>query len=294
MAAAYRTEPEPEQEQTTGRPCAECGLEELDDLNCRTQGVIRQAELTQAAAETLQQFRQKYDGARSSYVKARGEAAPVVQELTKKAANLINKIRCLLEEHEIRRLDQAWKRVAQDLADCPGLTGCCVHDPCDFDLEVEGVPLKVLVEREADVKRRTDTAAECFKEVAEEPTALPLRVTGLQTRIAAIESDLGGETKTKEELHRLYVRAVVAAYELREAQIWRGFANVHAFMDCLCKGLTCSLRGHRALAVLGGAIAAQKCRQEAHKAYCKRLRENPVDDVLTHYAKLERSDEDGE
>ncbi|MFC4115222.1 hypothetical protein [Nonomuraea zeae] len=276
------------------KPCAECGLEELDDLNCRTQGIIRQAELTQAAAETLRQFRQKYDGARSSYVKARGEAAPVVQELAKKAATLINKIRCLLEEQEIKKLDQAWKRVAQDLADCPGLTGCCVHDPCDFDLNVENVPLKVLVEREADVKRRTDAAVECFKEVVEEPVALPQRVTKLQAKIAAIESDLGGETKSKEELHRLYVRAVVAAFELRDAQIWRGFANVHAFMDCLCRGLTCALRGHRALAVLGGAIATQKCRQEAHKAYCKRLREDPVDDVLTQYAKLTRLDEDAE
>ena len=67
--------------------------------------------------------------------------------------------------------------------------------------------------------------------------------------------------------------------------IWRGFADVNAYIDCLCQALTCMLRGHTAIADLKRRLAEEQCKKDARDADCKHKRENTADEVIAAYLK---------
>jgi len=68
--------------------------------------------------------------------------------------------------------------------------------------------------------------------------------------------------------------------------VWRGFEHTNAYVECLCRALTCQLKGHTAIAVLKGVAAVDECRREAVEEACQRLRDNTVEEVIAEYIRI--------
>lgn len=266
---------------------SECDLGALDDLKCEAEGVAKRAELMQQETPKLEKRRKDYDDARKSYTKARGEAGPAVKELKMQVDDLIKQLKCLIDnERTIQCLERAHHDVQQRIAECLK-SGCCIDDDCEFDTDVpEGDPAAMLMElysRQADVKRRTEKAEACFDGLITEPKDLPNRVTKLREELGKIATEAGGDPK-KVDLKRLYARALVAKQGLHD--IWRGFDDVNAYVECLCRALICSLRGRTALAILGAAIAVLECKEREKGASCKRLQDDTLEEILAEYLRI--------
>ncbi|TCN32767.1 hypothetical protein EV644_12439 [Kribbella orskensis] len=292
-------------EQTTPddqkKTCPSCDLTELDTLQCEAEGIKKQAELTEKAAADVKKRRTLFDQARKEYSAARDKANPLVTEMESQLDKLIEQIKCRIKDDDVVEcLEKAQEKVRRSIDKCMP-PGCCVdaHD-CDFDKDVpkkdkvdekttesdqgsdaqkadRPTILKDLYARQADVERRTVKAEACFDKLIKEPTALPARVDKLKAELAAIVGELGQQEAV--DLKRLYARALVA----RHTDRWGGFDNVNEFMDCLCKGLLCSLNGRKALAELAGCIAVLECQEREAGARCQHLLENTVDEILAEY-----------
>jgi hypothetical protein len=270
------------------RPCSECDIGALDDLKCEAEGIAKRAELMKEAAPKLDERRKKYDEARKSYAKARGEAGPQVAELREQAAKLKDELQCLIkDDHTIECLERAHRTVQDRIKKCGHKSGCCVEDDCEFDTDVpKGDPaemLKELYSRQADVKRRTEQAEWCFDNLIDEPKNLAERIRKLREELGRIATEKGGDPKTV-DFKRLYARLLVAEWGIKDT--WRGFKDVNAYVDCLCQGLVCSLKGRQALAILGAKIAVLECEEREKVARCKRLQDDTVEEVLAEYLRI--------
>ena len=96
--------------------------------------------------------------------------------------------------------------------------------------------------------------------------ALPARVKALQDEIEAISKAAADGSW---EPAKLYAAVLVARRHLKD--VWRGFANVNEYMECLCRALTCMIKGHAAIGELTRQDAVNKCHRESRKAACEHL-----------------------
>ncbi|MGH4024785.1 MAG: hypothetical protein ACRDRV_09390 [Pseudonocardiaceae bacterium] len=274
------------------RPCSDCDPELLDDLKCKAKGVEAQAAYNAAHMEALAQARTKFEGARSAYSTARSAASILVKDVGNQLNHLIDQLKCLINDPSvIERIDCAYGRIKERLAACGGKSGCYFHDECDFDDLVRDCDPESVPKHVANIERRTKEAEDCFNDLIQEPTKLPERVAKLQAEVADISSKTGGDP-AKTDFKRLYAAALVARQHLKD--VWRGFADVNAYVDCLCHALTCILKGHTAIAILMGKAAVHKCQQQAIEEACTRLRENTVDEVMAEYLRICASHRDNE
>lgn len=267
---------------------SECDVGALDDLKCEAEGVAKRAELMKQETPKLDQRRAAYDDARKNYTQARGAAGPAVADLRRQADHLIEQLRCLIKDkHIIECLETAADTVQQRIAECGGTSGCCIDDNCEFntDLRTEdpAADLKELYSRQADIRRRTEKAEECFDKLITEPKDLDDRVKALTKELGGIATDAGGDQKTI-DLKRLYARALVA--KQRVYDIWRGFADVNAYVECLCHGLMCSLKGRTALATIGATIAVLECKEREKGLRCQRLQVDTLEEILAEYLRI--------
>jgi hypothetical protein len=119
--------------------------------------------------------------------------------------------------------------------------------------------------------------------------ALPARVKALQAEIEAISQATGdGSWKPS----KLYAALLVARRHLHN--VWRGFANVNEYMECLCRALTCLIEGHAAIGELTRQAAVNQCHRDCWKAGCKYLAENTVAEVLAEYLRVCAEDDECE
>ena len=119
--------------------------------------------------------------------------------------------------------------------------------------------------------------------------ALPARVKALQAEIEAITQATGdGSWKPS----KLYAALLVARRHLHN--VWRGFANVNEYMECLCRALTCMIKGHAAIGELTRQAAVNQCHRDCWKAGCKYLGENTVAEVLAEYLRICAEDDECE
>ena len=272
-------------------PCPDCDPSLLDDLKCRAKGIQAQAEYNAQKMEELTQARTQFDSARSAYSAARTAAAPIVQELRHQLAQVIDQLKCLVDDDgEIRLLDRAYATIKERLEECGDTSGCYFEDDCDFDGDVHDCPPEDIAGKIADIDRRTKAAKAAFVDLIAEPTNLPKRVTDLQAEVNAIVTKMAADPRTV-DFKQLYAAALVARRHL--AAIWRGFEHVNAYVDCLCAALTCQLKGHTAISVLTGRAAVHKCHREAAEARCEHLRTHTVDEVMAEYIRLRSSDHYG-
>jgi hypothetical protein len=272
-------EPEPENHPP---PTSECDPSVLDDVRCEARGIAAQAEYLGSKQAALEAARTQYEGARKAYGEAQEAAEPLVKAGGKQLDKLIDQLVCLINDASVtRKLDRAYETVAQRLKQCGDQSGCYCRLDCDFD-EMRRCPPADVPARIADIEQRTKAAEECFNDLVREPTKLAERVAAVQAEIKDIETKIGG-TPDPSTFRRLYAAALVARRHLKAVR--RGFADINAYIDCLCQALICILRGHTAIADLKRRLAKQQCHKDAEDKACTRLRENTVDEVLAAYLK---------
>ena len=111
--------------------------------------------------------------------------------------------------------------------------------------------------------------------------ALPARVKALQDEIAAISKAAADGSW---EPAKLYAAVLVARRHLKD--VWRGFADVNEYMECLCRALTCMIKGHAAIGELTRQAAVNQCYRESWKAACEHLEHYTVEEVLAEYLRV--------
>jgi hypothetical protein len=266
------------------QPCADCDPELLDHLKCKAVGIQAQADYNKDHKDALTEARTQYDGARSAYTSARSEAKPDVEDLGKQLNQVIDQLRCLVDdERKIRLLDEAFWRVERRLRDCDPRQGCTFHDNCDFDDTVRDCRPEDIASAIADIERRTAAAADAFTKLIAEPADLKNRVAALKTETADIVSKMASDSRSV-DFKALYAAALVARDH--QATIWLGFAHVNAYVDCLCRALTCQIKGYAAVSELKRKQAVEQCHEDQKKAACKRLEDHTADEVYAEYLRL--------
>ncbi|MFF0014122.1 hypothetical protein [Streptomyces sp. NPDC005374] len=286
MATTYREPRKPglRSEDAPSKPCADCDPSGLDTLKCDAEGIKKQAEVTTEAAAKIAERRTRYDVARAKYTQAHEGAAKVVEESGVQLNQLLERLKCTIDDDRVvARLRRAHQAVQTKLDECGGAAGCCADDDCDFDTDVSDVPLSELNARRADAARHTAQAEKCFDDLIGEPEELTKRTTAIKEELAKI-SEAMGKGEQGPALVRLYARLLVVKQWIDD--VWRGFAGSNDYVNCLCKALTCSLKGWQALAIIEGAIATAECREKSAEERCTELRHSLVEELLAEYSKL--------
>src|SRR4051794_36539558 len=96
-SAETEAAPGPEGQDGRGTPSADCDPDLLDHLKCRGKGIQAQADYNKAHEDAATQARTQYDGARSAYGTARTAARPDVDDLRKQIIQVIDQLKCLVD-----------------------------------------------------------------------------------------------------------------------------------------------------------------------------------------------------
>jgi hypothetical protein len=256
-------------------PPYSCTVDDLDDIQCEASGYKARSEYMEQYAPELKERRTKFDTARKDYPPARTGAESDVVEIRKRLAYIVEQLKCSLDDDVEECLENARREVWEKLHECGDDVGCCVGDcECDYSLDEE---TSALYAKTKEIETKVGKAEACFDRLAAEPTELPKRVKALKTAVDALAEKLGGEPK-KADTRRSYAWALVYKQQLKD--IWLGFGDVNAYIDCLCRGLGCSVRGRTALAALAGERAVRECKDQKGKERCDWLRANVVEEIL--------------
>jgi hypothetical protein len=248
-----------------------CDTKGIDDLECEAKGVKAESDALAAVAEAMTKRRKDFETARAAYTRSREDAAQGVKDLNRKVDDLLDDTGCLLNRDEVECIDDAFDQVLECLEDCPDDKGCCVAEGCGFEDQTWTVG------EMDDLRAKVEAVEKCFDEVlVAEPAALTARTAAVQTQVTELADALKADPR--EDANRLYARAKRLRWILDT--IWGRFADVNDFQNCLCCGLTCSLRGRQWLAQLAGKKAYQECQDAARTRRCKWLRDNMVDETL--------------
>lgn len=283
MTTAY-SDADTDDSEGHGAPCAGCDPGLLDDLKCQAKGIKAQATYNEAHETRLTTARTDYDGARSAYGAAWSDARPEVVDLGKQLLQITDQLKCLVDDSvKIRLLDRAFWRVERRLRDCFPNTGCTFDDDCDFDDKVSECEADDIAAVIADIERRIGVAETAFAELITEPTTLAKRVADLKTEVAAIVTKMSSDPRTV-NFKDLYAAALVAQDHLDT--VWNGFSDVNEYMDCLCRALTCQIKGYSAVSRLKRKEAEHQCHDDQKKTACEHLRDHTADEVIAEYLRL--------
>jgi hypothetical protein len=252
-------------------PSMTCDVTGIDDLECEALGVKAESEALAKVATHLATRRTNFETARSAYTQAREAATQAVKDLKRRIDVLLDDTRCLLNKDEVDCIDRAFGHVLDCLEDCSDEQGCCIDEGCGFESETWTVG------QMEDLRVKVEKVEKCFDEVlVPEPAAVTKRVDDIKKLVDALAEAMKADPR--EEANRLYARAKHAGWMLDN--VWGRFADVNEFQECLCCGLTCSLRGRQWLAQLEGKKAYEECQEQARLKRCDWLRKNIVDETL--------------
>jgi hypothetical protein len=265
-------------------PCADCNLDDIDDLACKAKGVERRAAVMAEYLAQLQTFKTQFESARADYTKARDSSLADVTAARTQLKSIIEQLKCLLDDDQRECVKEALDKVVEAINRCAGEPGCCAG-PCDFDYKVDDdETIGDLAGRIESYRRETKKAIDCFTALIAEQADLPARATKYKAEVAQIGTDIAAEGGTSgNKAEKLLARAYVADYHLKG--VWNGFATINAYVDCLCGALVCAHRGAEAVARLEGAKATKECREASAAAACKHKQEHTVDEVMSEYVK---------
>lgn len=268
--------------------CADCDTTLIDTLKCEAAGVAKEAEANAKYQDAVTDAQKQFNEIRNKYRGKRTEVALDVHDMHHQTKRAIDRIKCLIKQHRvIECLDEAWDDVKDALKCCPKDGGCCVVDgDCDFPIpetpDCEDnweADLKKLI---AEYTDHADAAHQCFTTLSGEPDALAQRVLDRKAELDDLLAKLGSDAAGT-DLKGLYASALVLKYRL--SVIWNGFADTKAFIDCLCRALTCWTKGSKAAAVLVGKLAVKQCQDAAKAERCTNIRVHTVDEILAVYEK---------
>jgi hypothetical protein len=276
------TGPDGPEDRHTG--CADCDPGLLDHLKCRAKGIQAQADYNKAHETELDEARKQYDSARGGYNAARKAGRPDEDDLRKQLDQMVDQLTCLVDEpSKIRLLNRAFHHVQHRLRECYPSRGCQFDDDCDFDQAVDGCGPDDVAATIADIERRTAAAKATFVDLIAEPVNAPKRLADLKTEVADISTQMASDSR-RVNFKELYAAALVARDHLET--LWRGFANVNAYVDCLCRALTCQIKGYAAISQLKGKAAVHQCHRDQDAAACVKLRDHTTDEVMAEYIRL--------
>jgi hypothetical protein len=269
--------------------CPDCDPDLFDDHKCRREGIKAQADYNDTAGPVLEQAAKDYETARKAYRDKRMEIDKEVKDLGEEIGQLIDRIKCLIKDDGvIDCLDKAYRCVVRKLKDCKHDGGCCSTGPCDYDGtcpedDKHHVDYNELVRKISDYERRLKEEKDCFDLLKGEPDALKGRLDKVQAEIEAVKATLGGD-QDKVDLKKLYVDALVARRHL--ALLWNGFDSVQAYIDCLCRSLTCWIKASEALSALQCCLAVEDCKKRTREEYCQRLNDDTAVEILLAYERI--------
>jgi hypothetical protein len=283
MAGTYPSSRENDHDHDGGhsRGCPECDLRALDDLKCEAAGIKAQSDYIAGVQKDLDTRHKQFDGARADYRSARDEVAADVRGIRDQLTRIRDQLRCQLSEEVLECLERAWRDVYELLEQCGMPSGCCIDDDCEFDSDCEGASSDELHKRKADFEGRVKAVEDCFDKLIVEPAKLKERVADLKAKVEALAKEVA-DPKTV-DLKQSYAK--YQWYWQRLQDIWLGFEHANEYHDCLCQALVCSLKGHKAIAVLAGEIALRDCRDQARKDRCEWLKTHVVEEILALYLK---------
>jgi hypothetical protein len=263
--------------------CEDCDPDLIDDLKCQAEGIAAQAAYNAATQPELLKASEDYATARGAYRTARAAATPQVQELRHQAKQLVERIRCQINQDQVVDcLDRAYRHICHRLEKCGDGGGCCSADDCAFDKTCPD-SYDELVRQIAEYQARVDREKACFATLIGEPAALTVRVAAVKAEIDAINADLAGDQATV-DLKKLYVAALVAQRHLD--MVWNGFSHTRDYVDCLCRALTCWTKASDAVSVLTGCKAVKDCQKAARQKCCDDLATKTVEEILLEYERL--------
>jgi hypothetical protein len=275
---------------TSDDPCTDCDLGAIEDLACSAKRFQRQADVANESLAQLTEFKTKFGTARNDYQAARDAAQADIAAARTQLKDVLGQLRCRIDDDKERCLKDALDKVVDEIRKCAGQPGCCVGE-CEFDSTPGSDDAAALSGRIERYRREVKKASDCFESLIAEQAALPVRAKAIRDAVAAIAAEVAAENAAK-DWARLYARALIAKWQLRKKQLWRGFPTVNAYVDCLCAALTCALKGWEAIAILEGIKAEMDCKAEAADAACKKKQENILDEVMREYVCLCPPDDD--
>jgi hypothetical protein len=267
--------------------CPQCDLKAIDDLHCEAQRITKEAAATAESSEELATMRTEFEEARTSYLGARADAQTALVVIDGQIESLKSSFDCLYNDENKKEVIDCLKashaRVREELRSCgDGPTGCCINaGDCEF---AEEAPPGEIAARIEEYTAKVTKAKACFDALKKEPkpvpepAGLPQRVETLQTAVTTLIADKCSE---EGDWKTLYVRFLKVVDD-RQA-IWRGFATVTAYVDCLCLALTCVLKGKKALAKLEGQRAFLTCQDTKKDDRCQALRDHFIEEVIADY-----------
>jgi hypothetical protein len=263
------------------KPCGDCDLGAIEDLACSAKRFQKQADVAKESLEKIPGYQTQFGTARSDYQAARDAVQADVAAAKKQLEDVLGQLKCRLDDDKEHCLEEALDKVIAAIRECAGVPGCCAG-PCEFDADPGDDTAAALSGRIEQYRRDVKKSMDCFETLIAEQTELKTRATKIKADVAAIATDLAADVPGK-DWARLYARALVAQWQLRPAQLWKGFPTVNDYVDCLCTALTCALKGWEAIAILEGIKAEMDCKAEAAAAACVKKQQDIVGEVMREY-----------
>lgn len=261
----------------------DCSVDLLDDLKCEATGIKAQAEYNAKHTTELETARTSYDTARVQYRAARGAAKKTYKDLGTQLEKVLEQLKCLIDDRtKVGWLDRAFDTVAAELVACGGESGCGFDDTCDFGELIDCPPGDIAGAIEK-IEERVAKAKKVFDDLVQEPTELPKRVTAVQKEVDDIVKEMATDSRSV-DFKALYAKALVAKYH--RDNLWRGFHDGNAYVDCLCCTLLCQLKGYDAVSQLTRKQEVKKCRDDAEAEQCKQLHDHTDVAVMEEYEKI--------
>lgn len=264
------------------KPCEGCDLDEIDALTCTAKKIQKQADATNESLKILDPRRDAFKAAKDAYTAAWAAAKADADAATAKLTPLKKELACRLPDQSRQCLGEVWEKIKAEIRACEGEQGCRRFD-CDFNESVsESDTQATLSGRISELRQKAGELDTYFGDLVQEQTKLPANAAAAKKLVDTLATDSAADTGEKDSL-RLYARAVVAEWII--TRVWDGFTSVQNYLDCLCQVLTCLLRAWKAIVALEGARAERGCSDERKQERCDALSADPVNEILTRYAK---------
>jgi hypothetical protein len=267
----------------TDKSCGGCDLGAIEDLSCSVKRFQRQAEVATESLPILTEARTKFATARADYQAARDAAQADVRDAKTQLADILETLHCKIDDSNEDCVKRALDTVIAAIRECAGEPGCCAG-PDDFDSswDCDQEPLSGLAGRIEQYRKDVAVSTDCFAALVKEQADLPARAASIKAEGASIAAYLCADDRNK-DLVRLYVRALVAKWQLEPKQLWKGYKTVNDYVDCLCKSLTNAMHGWEAIAVLEGIRAECECKAAGQTAACDKKQSDIVAEVIAEY-----------
>ncbi|MBA2300996.1 MAG: hypothetical protein H0W08_00015, partial [Acidobacteria bacterium] len=266
------------------QPCTDCDLGAIEDLACSAKRFQKQADVANGSLAALTEARAKFATARADYQAARDIAQANVRTAKTQLADVLETLRCKIDDSDEDCVKRAFQNVVVAIRACAKEPGCCAG-PGDFDPTWDSdEPLSALVGRIEQYRSDVAVSTDCFAALVKEQTDLPARAAAIKTEVAAIATGLAADSPDK-DLVRLFARALVARWQLKQRQVWLGYATVNDYVDCMCTSITNAMKGWEAIAILEGIRAELDCKAAAAAAACEKKQQDIVAEVMAEYVR---------